>query len=563
MTQGIIITPGLARSALPPRSGSADRAREVQAVRVRAVMAIAGITLAFALVAGQLVRLAILGQGGISVSMSQPIAIAFARPDIVDRNGQLLASDLVMPSLFADPALVADKDELAEKLGRVLPGLDQGELRRSLADRDKRFVWIRRGTSTRQAEAIHDLGIPGIEFRSELRRAYPGGMLAGHILGNVDVDNKGIAGLERFLDESGLVEPVHAASLSSRAPVQLSIDIGVQHAVEEELAAAMATYRARAAVGLVMDVNSGEIVAASSLPGVDPISPSAGSETSDRLAGGTFELGSVFKMFTVAMALDSGAFNTETPVDVRKPLKVGRFTFTDPYPAGRVLNVGEIFRRSSNVGAAMLALRLGGERQKEFFERIGLVGPLKTEAGSAAPAQIPASWKAVDTVTRSYGHGIAVSPLQFAAAAAALVNGGTRVAPTYLRRPAGEVEPGERVIAEKTSLEFNALMRGNVAERDGTGRRADVPGIEVGGKTGTAELPGKGGYKEKSVISSFLAAFPMSQPKYITLVSLFEPQPISETGMQITAGRNAAPVTAQIIARIAPQLGIISRSQTQ
>lgn len=562
MTQGIIITPGLARSALPPGNGVTDRARELQSIRARAAMAIAGVILAFALVAGQLIRLAILGQGGISVSMSQPMAIAFARPDIVDRNGQLLASDLVMPSLYADPALVVDKDELAEKLSRVLPGLDQAELRRSLSDRDKRFVWIRRGTSTRQAEAIHRLGLPGIEFRSELRRAYPGGTLAGHVLGHVDVDNKGIAGLERFLDESGLVEPVHAASLSSRDPVQLSIDIGVQHAVEEELAAAMETYKARAAVGLVMDVNTGEILAAASLPGVDPVSPSNGAETLDRLAGGTFELGSVFKMFTVAMALDSGAFDTDTPVDVRKPLKVGRFTIADRYSAGRILNVGEVFRRSSNVGSGMLALRLGGERQKEFFERVGLIGPLKTEAGSVATAQVPSSWGAIDTVTRSYGHGIAVSPLQFAAAAASLVNGGTRVTPTYLRQ-SDKVEPGKRVIAEKTSREFNALMRGNVAEKDGTGRRADVPGLEVGGKTGTAELPGKGGYKEKSVISSFLAAFPMSQPKYITLVSLFEPQPVPESGMQITAGRNAAPVTARVIARIAPLLGVLSRSETQ
>lgn len=562
MTQGIIITPGLARSALPPQRGVTDRGRDLQSIRARAALAIAGTILAFALVAGQLVRLAILGQGGISISMSQPMAIAFARPDIVDRNGQLLASDLVMPSLYADPALVVDKDELAEKLARVLPGLDQAELRRSLSERDKRFVWIRRGTSTRQAEAIHRLGLPGIEFRSELRRAYPGGTLAGHILGHVDVDNKGIAGLERFLDESGLVEPVHAASLSSRDPVQLSIDIGVQHAVEEELAAAMATYKARAAVGLVMDVNSGEIVAAASLPGVDPVSPSSGSETLDRLAGGTFELGSVFKMFTVAMALDSGAFTTDTPVDVRKPLKIGRFTIADRYSTGRILNVGEVFRRSSNVGSGMLALSVGGERQKEFFERIGLVGPLKTEAGSVATAQIPASWSAIDTVTRSYGHGIAVSPLQFAAAAAPLVNGGRRVSPTYLRQ-SGEIEPGERVIDERTSREFNALMRGNVAERDGTGRRADVPGLEVGGKTGTAELPGKGGYKEKSVISSFLAAFPMSQPKYITLISLFEPQPVEESGKHITAGRNAAPVTARVIARIAPQLGILSRSEKQ
>ncbi|MCV0369049.1 penicillin-binding protein 2 [Filomicrobium sp.] len=561
MTSGIIITPGLPDRALAANA-KRERVSEAYLVRIRAVAAIAGVMLAFALVAGQLVRLAILGQGEVSVSMSQPMAIAFARPDIVDRNGQLLASDLIMPSLFADPALVVDKDELAEKLGHVLPGLNQAELRKSLADRDKRFVWIRRGTSTRQAEAIHNLGLPGIEFRNELKRAYPSGTLAGHVLGYVDIDNKGIAGIERFLDENGQVDPVHTPNLSNRPPVQLSLDIGVQHAVEEELAAAMATYEARAAVGLVMDAKSGEILAAASLPGVDPLVPSLERETMDRLSGGTFELGSIFKMFTVAMAMDSGKYTLDTPVDVRKPLSVGGFTITDSHPIGRILSVAEVFRRSSNVGAGMLALDLGAGRQKEFFQRIGLTGAMKTEAGSVADVQLPERWEAVETVTRSYGHGIAVTPLQFAAAAASLVNGGKRIQPTYLRRPTGSESDGERVISEETSRKFNVLMRSNVTERDGTGRRANVPGLEVGGKTGTAELPGKGGYKEKSVISSFFAAFPMSNPKYVTLVSLFEPQPIKETSMQITAGRNAAPVTAKIIARIAPQLDVTSRSET-
>lgn len=563
MTQGVIVTPGLAPQALPQPGSGANRAKDAQAVRLRAVAAIGGVAVAFLLVAGQLVRLAILGQSEVSVSMSQPIAVGFARPDIVDRNGQLLASDLIMPSLFADPALVTDKDELAEKLGRILPGLDQAELRKSLADREKRFVWIRRGMSTWQAEQVHRQGLPGIEFRPELRRAYPAGTLAGHILGHVDVDNKGIAGLERFLDESGQVEPVSAPILSYRPPVQLSIDIGVQHAVEEELAAAMATYGARAAVGLVMDVDTGEILAAASLPSVDPINPITGADSMDRLMGGTFELGSVFKMFTVAMALDSGAVTVDTPVDVRKPLQVGRFTITDLHPVGRVLTVGEVFRRSSNVGAGMLALKLGAERQKEFFERVGLIGPLKTEAGSAAPVLLPARWGPVETVTRSYGHGIAVSPLQFAAAAASLVNGGRRVTPTYLRKKPGQSEPQPRVISEEASRAFNALMRSNVTERDGTGRRADVPGLEVGGKTGTAELPGKGGYRKEAVISSFLAAFPMSKPRYVTLVSLFEPQPIAETDMQVTAGRNAAPVTARILGRIAPLLDVMPHGMMQ
>jgi len=530
---------------------------------MRAVAAIAGVAVAFSLLAGQLVRLAILGQGEVSASMSQPIAIAFARPDIVDRNGQLLASDLVMPSLFADPALVVDKDELAEKLGRVLPGLNQAELRKSLADRDKRFVWIRRGMSTRQAEQIHSLGLPGIEFRSELRRAYPSGTLAGHALGFVDVDNKGIAGLERYLDEMGRIEPVSAPSLTKRPPVQLSIDVGVQHAVEEELTAAMATYKARAAVGLVMDVTTGEIIAATSLPSIDPVSPSLTSATINRLTDGTYELGSVFKMFTVAMALDSGAMTLETPVDVRQALRIGRFTITDTHPVNRILSLAEVFRRSSNVGAGKVAMELGAERQKAFFERVGLTGPLKTEAGGVAAVQLPERWGDVDTVTRSYGHGIAVSPLQFAVAAASLVNGGKRVTPTFLRRAVAPEAPDERVISEETSRQFNALMRGNVTERDGTGRRADVPGLEVGGKTGTAELPGKGGYRKKSVISSFFAAFPMSAPKYVTLVSLFEPQPVAESGNEITAGRNAAPVTGKILSRIAPQLDIMPRTAMQ
>lgn len=551
-------------AALPPRPDLVPPPAEVALVvrrhlRLRGLAVTALTLMAFLAVAGQLVRLAMKGAPEVSTSMSEPIATTFARPDIVDRNGRLIATDVEVHSLFADPALILDRDEVVEKLASVLPDLDEEEVRRLLADRNRRFAWIRRGLSPKLAQEVHNLGLPGLSFRKELKRAYPAGNLAGHLLGFVNIDNKGLSGLERHLDDSGAVEPVHGGGHSDRAPVRLSIDMGAQHALEEELRGARQRYGAAGAAGLVLDVKTGEVMASASMPDIDPARPASahGPEHINRVLTGTYELGSIFKTVTIAMSIDAGLADLSRVLDVREPLTAGRFTIKDLHAAGRPLTVAEVFTHSSNVGAGMLALEAGTERQRAFLHRLGLLDGAKTEAGPVAAPQLPERWERAETITISYGHGLAVAPLQFASAAAALINGGELVQPTLLRRLPGAEVSRTRVLAPETSARIRELMRLNVTDAAGTGRRAEVPGYQVGGKTGTAELPGRGGYQSHAVIASFLGAFPMRDPRFVTLVMLFEPKPTAETKNQVLAGLNAAPTTARLVERIAPLLGVL------
>ncbi|MDH4982514.1 penicillin-binding protein 2 [Hyphomicrobium sp. D-2] len=532
---------------------------------LRTLIATLAMGLAFVAVGAQLVRLAIRGQGGMSVSINETVAQSFARPDIVDRNGRLLATDVEAYSLFADPQRVIDRDEVIEKLSAVFTDIDRTTLRRDLSDRNRRFVWLRRGLSPRVAQQVHNLGLPGLDFRRELRRAYPAGNIAGHTIGYVNIDNKGVAGIERYVDEVVGVDAVHTATIADRPPVRLSIDVGVQHAVEAELADAIERYKAKGAAALVMDVNTGELLASASLPTVDPARPGTSLDTAfaDKISSGTFELGSVFKTLTVAMALDQQLVTPDTVIDVGREMKTGRFTIKDVHSTGRPLSVAEIFLRSSNVGSAKLALQAGPKRQQEFLQHMSLLEGIKTEAGPVPPPQVPKRWGEVETVTVSYGHGIAMAPLQFAGAVATLINGGRKVVPTLVKRNPGaddaQTAPQQQLISPATSAAMRTLMRGNVSGPVGTGKRANVPGYDVGGKTGTAELPGPGGYREKAVISSFIGAFPMEAPQYVVFVLLFEPKGTAETGGEILASRNAAPTMARVVSRIGPLLGILPK----
>jgi cell division protein FtsI (penicillin-binding protein 3) len=531
---------------------------------LRTLIATLLILAAFAAVAGQLVLLALSGQSELSSSFVATVDQSFARPDIVDRNGRLLATDVEAYSLFADPAHVLDRDEVVEKLRTVFADLDGDALRRELSDRARRFVWIRRGLSPKTAQAVHNLGLPGLDFRRELRRAYPGGALAGHVLGYVNIDNKGVAGIERYVDEVVGVEAVQGATLAERAPVRLSLDIGVQHAVEAELESAVERFEAKGAAGIVLDITSGEILASASLPEVDPAYPSMSLESrrADKVAASTFELGSVFKTATVAMVLDAGLVSLDTKVDVREPLDAGRFTIKDLHPLGRPLSVAEIFVHSSNVGAAKLALKAGPAHLQGFLRRMQLLDPIKTEAGPVAAPQVPEHWREIETMTIAYGHGLAVAPLQFAAAAGALLNGRNRLLPTFVKHPADAGHVNVPLIHAETSARLRELMRANVTDPGGTGKRADIPGYLVGGKTGTAEIPGPGGYREKAVISSFLAAFPMNEPKYVVFILLFEPKPTAAAGGEVLAGLNAAPTAGRVVGRIGPLLGMMPTGRT-
>jgi cell division protein FtsI (penicillin-binding protein 3) len=517
----------------------------------------------FAAVGVQLVRLSMVERPEIRVASAEPIGRVFARPDILDRGGRLVATDVAVPSLYADPALIIDLDEVIEKLTRTFSDLDAAELRKALGDRARRFAWIKRGLTPRQAQRVHDLGLPGLAFRQEPKRVYPAGALLGHLVGYVNVDNKGAGGLERYIDDNLGIESVLGASPSRIPPVALSIDLGVQQALAAELKEALTRYQASGAAGLVMDVTTGELVAAVSLPELDPEKPLEAQEDGreNRLSTGVYELGSIFKILTVAMALEEKTATLDKIYDVRQPMVFGRHTISDLHPQGRPLSVRDVFIHSSNVGAGMIALEAGSARQIGFLSRFGLLSGARTEAGPVAAPIVPKRWGEIETVTIAYGHGLATTPVHFSAAVAALVNGGTRVTPTVLARR--KELAGDRLVRAETSAGIRELLRLNVTSPHGTGRRAEVVGYRVGGKTGTAEMPGKGGYQKKSVISSFVAAFPMDAPRFLTFVSLFEPRASEETKGQITAGLNAAPVTGRLIARVAPLLDVLPERTTQ
>lgn len=529
----------------------------------RLLVLCAALGLVFAAIGAQVVRLAIGGGETVRLSAAQPVGQNYARADILDRRGNLIATDIDAPSLFADPALVNDLDEVIDKLVALFPDLKAQDLRQALGDRTRRFAWIRRGLTPIEERRVHELGLPGLAFRREPRRAYPAGALSGHFVGLVNVDNKGLSGIERYIDEKGASELVAGPVRPRAAPVRLSIDLGAQHAVARELKDAMSRYQANAASALVMDVDSGELLAMVSLPDADPNQPglALAPERLDKLTGGVFELGSIFKILTVALAMDDLSASPERFYDASQPLRFGRHTINDLHPLHRPLTVREILVRSSNVGSAMIALEAGRDRQRAFLDRLGLLDHIQTEAGRIAPPLVPPRWEEIETATIAYGHGLAVSPLQFATAVASLVNGGIRIRPTLLRQetqPVGEA----RVVSKRTSAYVRELLRAVVVDPHGTGKRADVPGYDVGGKTGTAEIPTRGGYQGDAVVSSFLAITPASAPRYLVLVSLFEPKGVSETQGKITAGLNAAPTAGRIVARVAPLLGLLPRDVT-
>jgi cell division protein FtsI (penicillin-binding protein 3) len=518
--------------------------------RSRLVLAGLGFALVFTVLTFRLVTLTANGTGDeaqvAQVSGIEPVAAE--RADILDRNGSLLATNLKAASLHADTQVVPDPVAAADALAQVLPEVGRPELLEKLRS-GQRFVWLKRLMTPRQQDAVNRLGIPGLYFRTEERRVYPYGRAAAHVLGFTDIDGNGIAGVEKFFDDR-----LRRSGADTR-PLRLSIDLRVQHALYDELSRAVAEFDALGAAGLVMDAGSGEVLALASLPDFDPNHPGAspGTNRFNRATLGVYELGSVFKPFTVAMALDNGTTRLKDGYDATSPIRVARFTIRDDHPKKRWLSVPEILMYSSNIGAAKMALDVGGDRQQDYFARLGLLSRPRLELPEVGLPLSPAPWRDINVMTASFGHGVAVSPLQMTAAFGALVNGGVLVRPTVLRaddRPAA----GERAISEKTSKQMRRLLR--LVVTDGTGRKADVPGFLVGGKTGTAEKAGAGGYQRKALLSSFVAAFPMTAPRYVIYALLDEPQGTPQTHGFASAGWTAAPVAGRVIARIGPLLGM-------
>jgi cell division protein FtsI (penicillin-binding protein 3) len=546
----------LVRSLLYGRN--VDRAVKA---RARVGFAIVAFAAVYAIIAGRLVMFAIGADSHGARRTASQDAIATARPDIVDRNGAILATDVKAPSLFGEPRRIIDKDEAIELLTATLPDLDTVEVRDRLSSR-KGFVWLKREITPQQQQDIHRLGVPGIGFLRENRRIYPTGAAVAHLIGLVNIDNQGIAGMEKWLDNNGLAD-LHRAGFATdrlQKPVELSIDLRVEHALRDELLKAEEKFKAKAASGLVSNVRTGEIVALVSLPDFDPNNPKEAHDPDriNRLTTGVFEMGSTFKTLTLAMALDSGKATLNSMYDARGALHYGKFAIHDSHPLGRAISLSEVFTFSSNVGAARIALSQGVEAHKAFLKKVGQLDRLRTELPESASPIVPKRWGELNTITISFGHGIAVAPLQAVMGINAMVNGGYLIPPTFLKRSEEDARAmGKRVVKPETSDKIRYLMRLNA--EIGTAKSADVKGYYIGGKTGTAEKVVGGRYSKKQVLNSFTAILPADKPMYQLLVMLDEPKALPETHGFITSGWNAVPTGGKVIARIAPLLGLEPR----
>ncbi len=465
------------------------------------------------------------------------------------------------PSLFGEPHRIIDVDEASELLTASVPELDAPELRDRLGSK-RRFVWLKREITGKQREQIHRLGLPGIGFLPENKRVYPNGAEVAHVIGHVNVDNQGIAGIEKWLDSRGLAD-LHLAGLATdrlQKPIELALDLRVQHALRDELIAARAKYKALAAAGLITDVRTGEIIALVSVPDYDSNNPREALDPTriNRLTTGVYEMGSTFKALTLAMALDSGKITLKSSFDARFPLQFGKHTIHDFHPQNRVLTVPEIFTYSSNIGTARMALSLGVEHHKQFLRKLGQLDRLRTELPESAEPLVPRRWVEINTVTIAFGHGLSVAPLQAMMAVGALMNGGYLIPPTFLKRSEAEAMAlAKPVIKPETSEKMRYLMRLNVEK--GTATRADVKGYYVGGKTGTSEKVVGGRYSKTKVLTAFTAVLPADRPRYGLLIMIDEPQPTAESHGYATSGWNAVPVGGAVIARVAPLLGVAPR----
>lgn len=520
--------------------------------RIRVLMTMAIFLAIYGIIAG---RLVFLGFQDIEAGASPSVRVTATRPDIVDRNGEILATDIKTASLFGEPRRIVDANEAIEKLATVLPDLNFEQTYNRLTS-GAGFVWLRRQLTPRQQSEIMKLGIPGIGFRTEKRRFYPAGATASHIIGLTNIDNKGIAGIEKYVDDQGLADLQATGFATDLAPVRLSIDLRVQHIVHDELTRAMERYHAIAAGAVIMSARTGEIVAMASLPDYDPNNPFNAHEKDrlNRMSAGVYEMGSTIKAFTVAMGLDSGKANLKTTYDATRPLNFGRFTIRDFHGKRRILTVPEIFIYSSNIGSARMADAVGIDGHRNFMKRLGLLDRMKLELPEVAAPTEPADWKKLNSITIAFGHGMATTPLQTAVGAVALVNGGRLLEPTFLPRTRERAnERAQQVIDPRTSEAMRYLFRLNVEK--GSGRRADVAGYSVGGKTGTAEKVVNGKYSRDKRFNAFLSAFPTHDPEFVVLVILDEPKP-EKAGMSATSGLNTAPLISSIISRAAPLLGV-------
>jgi cell division protein FtsI (penicillin-binding protein 3) len=490
------------------------------------------------------------------------------RADITDRNGRILATNMTTHALYAHPKVMVDPKGVAQKLAAIFPDLDAKLLERRFTD-GRSFVWIRKVLSPEQMQLVHEIGDPGLLFGPREMRLYPNGTLAAHVLGGSSFGAEGVhsaevigtAGIEKALD-GRLRDPAQAGT-----PLVLSIDLTLQSAVEEVLGAGMQMLNAKGAAAILMDARTGEILSLASLPTFDPndrpnplVDKNAepgDSPLFNRAVQGVYELGSTFKIFAVAQAMELGLVAPETMVDANAPMVWGKHKIKEfeNKNYGPLLSVTDVIAKSSNVGTAHIALMIGPLRQQAFLKALGFFEPTSVELVEAPGARplIPKRWPEIVTITTSYGHGMSASPMHLATAYAAIANGGVMIKPTLLKREGATT--GVRVMSEKTALDSVAMLRRVVTE--GTASLGEVPGYEVAGKTGTADKPKKtGGYYHDKVVNTFAAVFPASNPQYVLIVTLDEPMDTTLSEPRRTAGWTAVPVAAEIIRRVAPLMGL-------
>ncbi|KRE04494.1 penicillin-binding protein [Bosea sp. Root670] len=529
----------------------------------RVGLVILGFSALFLAIIGRLVYLGVAPNEQVGLRRATSNAISAARPDIVDRNGDVMATDIRTVSVFAEPRRILDKDEATELLTAVLPDLDAKDLRDKLGTK-KGFVWVKREITPRQQAEVHRLGIPGVGFVPENKRVYPNGNAAAHVLGFANIDNVGIAGIEKYIDSQGL-QDLNGAGLATEAsdlkPVKLSIDLRVQHLLRDELSKGLERFKAIAAAGAIMDVNTGEVIALVSLPDFDPGNPVDALEKDriNRMNVGVYEMGSTFKALTIAMALDSGKVNINSSFSTAGGMmRFGRQVIKEYHGTGRTLTVPEVFLHSSNMGSIKMALAVGVEGHKAFLKKMMQLDRMTTELPESAAPIVPQRWGEINTATIAFGHGLAVAPLQALAAVAALVNGGYLMKPTFLVRSEEEARKvATRVIKPETSEAMRFIMRLNGEK--GSARKANIEGYFVGGKTGTAEKVINGRYAKNKNFTTFTAIAPSDKPKYLFLAIYDEPKGYAESGGYSTAAWNAGVTTGRVIERAAPILGLNPR----
>ncbi|MDG4894080.1 penicillin-binding protein 2 [Mesorhizobium sp. WSM4976] len=521
--------------------------------RTRIVMTMAVFFTLYSTIAGRLVYL---GLQDPDLSDGPQSRVTASRPDIVDRNGEVLATDIKTASLFAEPRRIVDADEAIEKLSTVLPEIDYEQTYRKLKS-GAGFVWLQRQLTPKQQADIMALGVPGLGFRTEKRRFYPSGETSSYIVGLTNIDNQGISGMEKYIDEQGLSD-LQASGLAvakDLKPVRLSIDLRVQHVVRDEIAAGLERYRAMGAGAVVLNIKTGEVVAMASVPDFDPNNPynAQDKDRLNRMSAGLYEMGSTFKSFTSAMALDSGKATMNSRFDASHPIRVGHQAIHDFHGKNRVLSLPEVFLYSSNIGSAREAELVGIEGHREFLHRLGILDRMQTELPEVARPTEPKVWKQVNSFTIAFGHGVSTTPLQAAVGCAALMQG-YLIEPTFLVR--GEQDAmaaAKRVVSDKTVEGMRYLYMLN-AEK-GSARNARVPGYRVGGKTGTAEKVINGRYSKELNFNTFVAAFPMDDPQFLVFTIADAPHP-EKPGMTDVAAANAGVIAGNIIRRSAAMLGV-------